>query len=387
MAKPPVNTGCTGLRAPGLTRPLARTIMKPIIRKTQPGQEEVMSQAKQDPPTMKDVRDSARKKLGDSCKVCRICDGRACRGQVPGMGGLGSGQTFMNNVESLARVRFNMRLIHDVAEPDTTVRILGRELSLPVLGAPIGGVSFNMAGCIPEEDYVAAKMRGCAEFGTLCGSGDGVPDFIYQAGFKAITELGGQGIPFIKPWEDDELFAKMDQARETGATIMGMDIDAAGLITLKLMGRPVSPKSPKKLAEIIKRWGSAFILKGVMTPDEAKLALDAGAAAIVVSNHGGRVMDHAPSAAEVLPVIAKEVKGKLDILADGGVRTGHDVLKMLALGADAVMVGRPFSVASVGGGKEGVLALLGQFMGELKQAMVLTGTAKASQVDPGILYI
>ena len=335
---------------------------------------------------MKDVRDNARERMAPACKVCRVCDGRACRGQVPGMGGVGTGEAFTANVDALAKVKFNMRLVHGVEEPDTTVRVLGRELSLPVLAAPIGGVQFNMADCVSEEDYITAKLAGCAEFGTLCGAPDGVPDCIHQAAYKAIADLGGAGIPFIKPWADEELFMKMDKARETGATIMGMDIDAAGLVTLKLMGRPVTPKSPKKLAEIIKRWGSAFILKGIMTPDEALLAAEAGAAAIVISNHGGRVLDHTPGTAEVLPAIAEAVKGKLDILVDGGIRTGADVLKMLALGADAVMVGRPFSIASIGGGKEGVLAALAQFRGELIQAMVMTGTAQASKVNPAILY-
>ncbi len=336
---------------------------------------------------MKDVRENARKLLDPACRVCRVCDGKACRGQVPGMGGVGTGTSFTANVDALAAVKFNMRLVHDVEEPDTSVDVFGRTLSLPVLAAPIGGVQFNMGDCISEEDYLRAKFEACAEFGTLCCGPDGVPDFIHQPAFKLINELGGKGIPFIKPWADEELFVKMDKAKEIGAEIMGMDIDAAGLITLKLMGRPVTPKSPKKLAEIIKRWGGPFILKGVMTPDEAKLARDAGAAAIVVSNHGGRVMDHTPGTAAVLPAVAKAVQGDdMNVLVDGGVRTGADVLKMLALGADAVMIGRPFSIASVGGGKEGVLAYLAQLQGELKQAMVMTGTAKASKVDASILY-
>jgi isopentenyl diphosphate isomerase/L-lactate dehydrogenase-like FMN-dependent dehydrogenase len=123
-----------------------------------------------------------------------------------------------------------------------------------------------------------------------------------------------------------------------------------------------------------------------MTPDDAKRARDAGAAGIVVSNHGGRVLDHTPGTARALPAIAEVVKGDLVILADGGVRTGTDVLKMLALGADAVMIGRPFSIASVGGLKEGVVAYLDQVRAELTQAMVLTGTAKAGSVDASILF-
>lgn len=335
---------------------------------------------------MKEIRDNAKKLMGTFCKVCPICNGRSCAGQVPGMGGLGSGSSFTNNIEALAKIKFNMRLIHDVTEPDTSVTVLGKKLALPVLAAPIGGVSFNMGGPVSEEDYIQAVIHGCKAKAIIGCSGDGVPDFIHQAGFNAIQSAGGHGIPFIKPWEDEEFFKKIEAARTTGTDIIGMDIDAAGLITLRKMGRPVSPKSFEKLTEIIRKTGMKFILKGVMTPDEAELAVAAGADAIVVSNHGGRVLDHAPAAADVLAGIADRVKGKIIILADGGVRTGGDVLKMLALGADAVMVGRPFSVAAVGGLQAGVETYIDTLMSELKQTMVLTGTSSASSVDRKILF-
>jgi isopentenyl diphosphate isomerase/L-lactate dehydrogenase-like FMN-dependent dehydrogenase len=164
-----------------------------------------------------------------------------------------------------------------------------------------------------------------------------------------------------------------------------MDIDAAGLVTLRKMGRPVSPKSPSQLKAIIARVEVPFILKGIMTADQARLAVDAGAQGIVVSNHGGRVLDHAPGAAEVLPEIAAAVRGQITILADGGIRTGVDVLKMIALGADAVMVGRPFSVAAVGGLADGVGAYIDQLKTELTSAMVLTGCPDIPSVGMDIL--
>ncbi|MDK9708938.1 MAG: alpha-hydroxy-acid oxidizing protein [Desulforhopalus sp.] len=335
---------------------------------------------------MKEFRDNARKLMGKYCRVCPVCNGRACAGEVPGMGGLGSGSSFIGNVSALAGIKFNMRLIHDVIEPDTAVQILGKSLALPVLAAPIGGVSFNMGGRVSEEDYIKAVINGCKAQGTIGCSGDGVPEFIHKSGFAAIQEADGHGIPFVKPWEDDELYAKIELAKATGCDTIGMDIDAAGLITLRRMGRPVSPKSPAKLAEIIKKCGMKFILKGIMTVDDAELALAAGADAIVVSNHGGRVLDYAPATAEVLADIAAKVKGRMTILVDGGVRSGGDILKMLALGADAVMIGRPFSVAAVGGLQAGVEKYLETLQGELKQVMVLTGTQSAADVDPRILF-
>ncbi len=336
---------------------------------------------------MEKIRALARERMKGYCRVCPVCDGRACVGEVPGMGGLGTGRSFAANLASLAAVTFNMRLLHGVSDPDLQVEMLGHRLALPLLAAPIGGVAFNMGGEISEEDYIAAVLEGCAEAGILGGVGDGVPDFIHQSGYAVMKALGGKGIPFIKPWSETEFFGKVERALAAGATVIGMDIDAAGLVTLKKMGRPVSPKTPQKLAEWVRRIGVPLILKGVMTVDDAQLAVDAGVQAIVVSNHGGRVLDHMPGAAQVLPVVSDAVKGRVAILADGGVRTGGDILKMLALGADAVMIGRPFAIAAMGGLKAGVVRYIETLAGELQSAMVLTGTARADAVDRRIVNL
>lgn len=335
---------------------------------------------------MQEVRKNAKKLMEGFCKVCPICNGKACVGEVPGMGGLGTASSFKANIEALSDVRFNMRLIHDVVEPDTSVEVLGYTLDIPVMAAPIGGVSFNMGGKVSEEEYVTAKLQGCRDKGVIGCTGDGVPPYIHESAFAAIRSVNGDGIPFIKPWEDAELFEKFEKAAATGCKVFGMDIDAAGLITLRKMGRPVAPKSPARLKEIIREIPGRFILKGVMTPDEGKMAAEVGAAAIVVSNHGGRVLDHTPGTAEVLPEIVRAVGDDMTILVDGGIRSGADVLKMLALGADAVMIGRPFSIATVGGLREGVATYLDQLKAELTQAMILTGTAKASEVSESIIY-
>ncbi len=335
---------------------------------------------------MEKTRDKAKTLMKDFCKACPVCNGRACAGKVPGMGGIGTGSTFTNNVEELSKLTFNMRLIHDVTSPDTNVTLFGKQLSLPLLAAPIGGVSFNMGGGISETEYCQAIIEGCKAKGIIGCTGDGVPEFLYQSGFEAIKKCDGHGIPFIKPWEDDELQKKLSEAKELGGDTLGMDIDAAGLITLRKMGRPVSPKSLEKLTEIIRDCGMQFIVKGIMTPDDAQLAVKAGASAIVVSNHGGRVLDSMPATSDVLADIATAVKGKITILVDGGIRSGGDILKMLALGADAVMIGRPFSIAAVGGLQEGVEAYIDQISSELKQAMVLTGTGSVTSVDPHILF-
>ena len=155
---------------------------------------------------MEAIRKVARERMNGFCRVCPVCDGRACRGEVPGMGGLGTGSAFAANLHSLAAVRFNMRLVHDVSDPDMTCGLLGQRLALPLLAAPIGGVAFNMGGKVTEAEYISAVIDGCADAGILGCVGDGVPDFIHQDGYAAIHAAGGRGIPFIKPWEDAEFF-------------------------------------------------------------------------------------------------------------------------------------------------------------------------------------
>ncbi|BDQ35172.1 alpha-hydroxy-acid oxidizing protein [Pseudodesulfovibrio portus] len=338
---------------------------------------------------MKEVNDKARDLMKGFCRVCKVCDGRACAGEVPGMGGVGTGSSFKSNVEALEGIRVNMRLLHDATQPDTSTEVLGYKLSMPVMAAPIGGVSFNMGGGVSEEDYADAVVSGSRAAGVIGCTGDGVPPFIHESGFAAIEKNNGHGIPFIKPWEGAELDEKLEKARKLGCTTFGMDVDAAGLVTLRQMGRPVSPKTPEELARIIEKvhsWDARFIVKGIMTPDEAELAAQVGADGIVVSNHGGRVIDHTPGTAEVLHEVAEPVKGKLAVLVDGGVRTGVDVLKMLALGADCVMIGRPVSVAAVGGLQEGVEKYYETLKGQLVGSMVLTGCRDIAAIDLNVLF-
>ena len=335
------------------------------------------------------VRQQARERMKGYCRVCPVCDGRACAGEVPGMGGLGTGSAFRANVEALKKVRLAMRCLHRAVQPNLACSVLGLDLALPVLAAPIGGVSFNMGGGpVTEADYADAIMLGCRDAGIIGCGGDGVGDVIHECAFESIRKAGGHGIPFIKPWDGEELNRKLDKAAATGCPVIGVDVDAAGLITLRKLGRPVSPKSPEDLADMAARVhgaGCKFMIKGVMTEDEARIAADAGVDAIVVSNHGGRVLDHTPGTAEVLPEIVKAVRGRVDVLADGGIRDGVDILKMLALGAQAVLVGRPFSTAAVGGGRDGVAAYIEDLRAGLTAAMTLTGCADISSVGPHIL--
>ncbi len=335
---------------------------------------------------MQEIWDRARELMAGKCRVCPVCDGRRCPSGVPGMGGAGSGASFRANYDALARLRLNMRLIHDALDPDVSVELFGRRLAMPVLAAPVAGVAFNMTEAVSEEDYIRSVFEACREAGVLAGCGDGALDAVHRAGLRATRSVGATAVPFIKPWVETEVLERFQLFAQAGAEIGGLDIDAAGLITLTRMGKPVSPKTLAQHRRIIEKSPLKVILKGVMTPDDAERAAEAGAAGIVVSNHGGRVLEAAPGTAEVLPAIVRAVKGKLAVLVDGGVRSGADVLKMLALGADAVLIGRPLAIAAVGGGREGVARYLAQVKSELIQAMILTGCRDLAAIGPEVIF-
>ena len=332
------------------------------------------------------MRATAREQLKGFCRVCPVCDGRACAGEVPGMGGVGTAGAFKANMDALARVKLNLRTIHAVKEPDMSLTLWGRTLAMPILVAPITGSSYNMGGKMTEEDFIAEMVAGALQAGTLCMTGDGADPTMFGSGIKAGKANNGASIAIIKPRTQDMIRNHLRTAEEAGLLATGMDVDGAGLVTMAMKGQPVGPKTPAELHEVIAATRLPFIVKGVMTVDEAEAAVAAGAAAIVVSNHGGRVLDFTPGAAEVLPAIAARVKGRAIIFADGGVRSGADVLKLLALGADAVLVGRPMVIAAFGGGREGVALVLNQLKNELLQAMLLTGTADVKQVSASILH-
>lgn len=334
----------------------------------------------------KEVLSNARENLNGSCKVCKVCNGVACEGEVPGMGGLGTAASFKENVKSLENIKLNMRTIHDAKDPNMEVKLFGRNMSLPVFAAPVSGTTLNMGGKFKEEEYISWVIDGCLQSGIYPMVGDTAVDSFLITNLEELKKREGRGIAFIKPWENSNVIKKIKMAEATGIFAVGMDIDACGLITLALHGKPVMPKTVEEIREIVNSTKLPFIIKGIMTPDEAKLAVKAGAKAIVVSNHGGRVLDHTPGVAEVLPDIVKAVKGKITILADGGIRTGVDILKMIALGADAVLIGRPFVGASFGNEVEGVKTYIEKLKNELKSAMILTGCKNIDDINERIIY-
>jgi len=334
-----------------------------------------------------EIRHLAKAKLAGICRVCPSCDGRACAGQVPGVGGVGTGTSFKRNVEALQHYQLNLRTNHEVTDPSLEMDLWGNNLKMPVIGAAIAGGKLNYGGVITDQELAQAFVQGCRQSGTVGMIGDGPDLNIFKYGLEQINETGGWGIPVIKPRDQKEILERVKLAEDAGCLAVAIDVDAAGLINMRLAGVKAEPKSTAKLREVAKATHLPLILKGIMTADEAEKAVEAGAKAIVVSNHGGRVLDHTPGTVEVLEEITHAVKNQLLVFVDGGIRSGTDVLKCLALGAQGVLIGRPLALGAVAAGSAGVATILEQIRIELTIAMIMTGVSSVKTVPAEIVRL
>jgi len=344
------------------------------------------------PENLDEVRDLARKKLKGFCAVYPACDGRQdkiCQreayGKPIGFGGAGSGASFAANVESLARLRLKTRLIGEPFDPDPRANFLGVDLSLPVMGSSTAGIS-RYNDTITEIDFCRATIRGCREAGTIAWRGD---TWFYtpedNPALDALEKEGGYGIPIFKPRAQDVLKTLIERAEKANCPAVGVDLDGCGSTIMARYGQPVFRKTEKDLRELVEFTSLPFIAKGIMTPEDALACAEAGVRVVAVSNHGGRVLDYTPGVAEVLPEIAERLNKKVLITADGGVRTGYDVFKMLALGADAVLIGRDVIRAAVGAGSLGVRLHMERLLQTLKKSMMMTLCPSLASINGDVI--
>ena len=324
---------------------------------------------------------NARNRIGKYCKACPECNGRACRNQIPGPGAKGIGDTAIRNYDKWKEIRVNMDTISENRPVDTSLELFGREFKYPFFAGPVGAVQMHYGDCYNDMTYNDLLVNACAKYGIAAFTGDGMDSEIMVAATKAIRHADGCGVPTVKPWNMDTIREKMDLINQSGAFAVAMDIDAAGLPFLRNFNPPAGSKTVEELREIIGMTKAPFIVKGVMTVKGALKAKEAGASAIVVSNHGGRVLDQCPATAEVLSDIAAAVDGSMKILVDGGIRSGADVFKALALGADAAIIARPFVTAVYGGGEEGVRSYLAQIGSELEDTMKMCGVSSLKEIN------
>lgn len=340
--------------------------------------------------TYEEVRNRAREMMMPRCYVCPECNGRGpCIGQVPGFGGMGANRGFQANYDSLAAVQLNSRVVHGVHVPDTSIDFFGTKISMPVVAAPTGGTTYNMGGKLTEEEFVTAICEGCSKAGTLGAVADGIGDPlpVFEKRLDTLKRLGYKAIVGLKPRLNKDIIERMRLAEKAGVVALTIDLDSAGRAARATKGQTVEPKTLEQLKELVKASRLPLLFKGIMTPDEAELCIQAGAAGIVVSNHGGRTLADTPGTAAVLPQITDVVKGRCYIMVDGTVARGTDVEKYLALGAQCTLAGRHFVRAAHGGLADGVKLFANRLQSELAVAMTLTGAQRVTDINRKMIVI
>lgn len=333
-----------------------------------------------------EVIKNARGNIGPYCKACPVCNGAACGNTMPGPGAKGIGDLAMRNYRKWQEIRINMDTICEQKELNTEVELFGKRFAYPFFAGPVGAVKLHYGEKYTDQQYNEILLKGCADNGIAAFTGDGTDYNVMIEATAAIRGLGGMGIPTVKPWDLDTIREKMELVKKSGAFAVAMDIDAAGLPFLQNLNPPAGSKSVDELKEIVKMAEIPFVLKGVMTPKGALKALEAGVQGIIVSNHGGRVLDQCPASAEVLPSIVKAVGGQMKVFVDGGIRTGVDVFKALALGADAVLIARPFVTAVYGGAEDGVRAYVNKLAAELTDTMKMCGAYTLEDISGDMIW-
>ena len=331
--------------------------------------------------TYEEILANARTCMGPYCKTCPECNGIVCKNTMPGPGSKGSGTGAGRNYQKWQDIRVNMDTICENKPVDTTAKLFGKEFTIPVFAGPVGAMQLHYGDKYNDLEYNDLLVSACAKAGIAAFTGDGVNSAVMEAAVAALKNYEGCGVPTVKPWNINLIREKMAMIHEADPFAIAMDIDAAGLPFIKHLEPPAGSKTVEELKEIVTLAEKPFILKGIMTVKGALKALEAGAAAIVVSNHGGRVLDRCPATAEVLPAIADAVGGKMTILVDGGIRSGMDVFKALALGANGVIIARTFVTMIYGGGNEGVQVYVNKLKAELADTMAMCGAHSLAEID------
>ncbi len=358
------------------------------------------------------ILDEARPRVAPRCKACRECDSRRPRCMFVSSERGKSGE---RNYEKLQQIHLAADTIYEGGngdEIDASCMFFGEKMSAPVFNAPIAWIKnafpashFKKEGveavdgrATDSDDYgyTKALIKGCADVGSIGWVADSKHHplvHFFADGLQAIREQNGRGVPTIKSWEKEEMIERIQRADAAGAVAIATDIDCVGLgdmsINAKYDSLPgvVTPKSAAQLKEIFSVTKRPYILKGIMTPQGAVKACEAGASAIVISNHAGNSLDQSLATIEVLEDIKRAVGDEIKIYIDGGFRHGEDVFKAIAMGADGVLIGRPVMVAAEGAEAYGVSIYLQKVIWELKNAMRMTGCRTLKDITRDKIYI
>ena len=328
---------------------------------------------------------NARKNIGPNCKVCPECNGLACGNLMPGPGSKAPGNGANDNWRAWRGIKLNMDTIVQDSAVNTGTELLGRQLSMPLISAPVGSLK---AQYNPTDDIRDFNIC-CAEAAERCGIaasfGDGLDARVFPHGCEVSRAHGSVSIPVINPLSMETVMTNLDIVNSVMPFAVSLVVDSAGLPHLKKISPDAGSKSIEQLREVCRYAKMPVIIKGIMTPQSALKAGDAGAAAIIVSNHGGRVLAGTPATAEVLPEIVDAVGGRVKIIVDGGIRSGVDIFRALALGADAVMICRPFLISYYGGRTEGIVSYIEKLRAELVDTMYMCGARRIADIDRSMI--
>lgn len=350
-------------------------------------------------------------------------------------GGADDETTMAANVAAWRQLTFRPKAATAVVEPRLATTVLGTPLALPVLLAPCGLVRLLH----PDGPGGAARAAGTrgvvsvlstvagATLESVAAAADGAPCWfqLYAPGGRAEAEpvlhrAAGAGYQALMVTVDTPALGNRERDLRNGvAPPLRLDAHTAVALGPQVLARPrwtvrmlrdgvsvlrrpagalgdqagnglgaagavamaASPFTWDDVAWIRAHWAAPLVVKGILTGDDARRAVDSGADAVVVSNHGGRQLDGAPATAHVLPEVVAAVGGAVEVLVDGGVRRGADVARAVALGAGAVLIGRPYLYGLAVGGQAGVEAVLDVLATELARTLRLLGCPAVADLD------
>jgi 4-hydroxymandelate oxidase len=295
------------------------------------------------------------------------------------------------NREAYARIRLGPRVGRDVTAIDTRCTLLGHQLAHPIMLAPVAAHSLAH----PDGEVATADAARETKTGMVLSSYTSRP-------IEDVLKVGPEPLWFqLYLQERAATRALTSRIASLGFAALCLTIDTptsgardrqarAGFEFPDLPYRTVEPGDNPctwdDIAWIREAAPLPLVLKGITHPEDADLAIQAGAAAIIVSNHGGRNLDTVPATIEALPAVVARVAGRVPVLIDGGIRRGTDVIKALALGATAVLIGRPYVYGLAVAGAAGAAAVIEILRRELAQAMALTGRTTIASIDRSVLW-
>lgn len=304
--------------------------------------------------------------------------------------------TMRGNRQALDTLKLNPTVLTDVTKIDTSISLFGYKLPYPILIAP---TAYHRI------------MHAEGELATAKGSGDALAIYVVSSftttPIEQIAKVATQPLWFQLYVRDDRAFTRdlvqKVEAQGCKALCVTVDTPVGGArnrqkrVNFKLPEGIDAPyigiHGPQKLPLTWKEieWLQSIakipvLVKGILNPDDAEKAIYAGVSGIIVSNHGGRNLDTVPPTIEALPRIAEKVKKRVPILMDGGIRRGTDVLKAIALGANAVLVGKPICFGLGCGGAAGVTKVLTILKDEFEMAMALSGKASIGDIDASVIW-